>query len=115
MESRPPIPQNIASQNISESGKAPSGYRIMQGTVPESITQAAKQLLSKPFGFETYIELDGIKYFFRAEVHYHPQGYVGGPNGWHKGITVYEPIPTKNSPTKDRVDNLQGLLNKLYS
>jgi len=109
MESRPPIPQNIASQNISEAGKAPSGYRLMQGSVPESIQQIAQKLLSKPFGFETYVELNGVKYFFRVEPHYDSK------KNWHRGATCYEPIPIKNSPTKDRIDDLQEILNKLYS
>ena len=33
--------------------------------------------------------LHGKRYVFVLERHYHPDGFVGAPNGWHKGVTVY--------------------------
>ena len=40
-------------------------------------------------GAEHYETLGGKRYVFVLERHYHPPGFVGAPNGWHKGVTVY--------------------------
>ena len=41
-------------------------------------------------GSEHVEEIDGQRYVFVLERHFHPQGFVGAPNGWHKGVTAYE-------------------------
>lgn len=69
---------------------APPGYKTIKGAVPAGVTAKAKSLLSQPMGSEHPFELDGKRYFARLENHYHPPGYKGGPNGWHKGVSVYE-------------------------
>jgi hypothetical protein len=43
-----------------------------------------------PMGDERFVAIDGHRYVFVLERHYHPPGFVGAPNGWHKGVTVYE-------------------------
>ena len=68
----------------------PPGYKTMKGKIPPEVTAKAKSLLNQPMGTEIPFEANGKKYMARLETHYHPQGYVGGPNGYHKGVTVYE-------------------------
>ncbi|MEQ8221607.1 MAG: hypothetical protein ABRQ37_04845 [Candidatus Eremiobacterota bacterium] len=68
----------------------PPGYKTMKGKIPPEVTAKAKSLLNQPMGTEIPFEANGKKYMARLETHYHPQGYVGGPNGYHKGCTVYE-------------------------
>ncbi len=72
---------------------APPGYQTIKGQVPAGVTAKAKSLLGGDYGSETPFELDGKRYVARVEHHYHPPGYVGGPNGWHKGVSVYEQKP----------------------
>jgi peptidoglycan hydrolase-like protein with peptidoglycan-binding domain len=68
----------------------PEGYRAMTGRIPAGVVAKAKSLLHHDYGTEIPFELEGRRYVARLERHYHPPGYVGGPNGWHKGVTVYE-------------------------
>ena len=84
----------------------------------------ARQLLSGDFGTMTPFKVDGLKYMARVEPHYHPPGFKGGPNGWHKGVTVYvaidqtaepvtEPSATASvtkSPLISKIDKLLSLL-----
>ena len=69
---------------------APPGYHTIKGAVPPGVTAKAKSLLNQPMGSEHNFEIDGKRYLARLEHHYHPPGYQGGPNGWHKGVSVYE-------------------------
>ncbi|CAB4196571.1 hypothetical protein UFOVP1290_91 [uncultured Caudovirales phage] len=68
---------------------APVGYKHIEGNIPTGVVTMAKSLLSGQYGTETPFQVDGVKYKARVERHYHPPGFVGGPNGWHKGVTVY--------------------------
>jgi hypothetical protein len=72
---------------------APPGFQTIKGQVPAGVTARAQSLLGGDYGTETPFELDGKRYVARVEHHYHPPGYVGGPNGWHKGVSVYEQKP----------------------
>lgn len=83
----------------------PSGFKPLT-SVPQGINGIAKGFLNEEFGTMIPFTLEGIKYMARVEPHYHPPGYKGGPNGWHKGVTVYE--SGKSSPAK-KVDR-----SKLY-
>jgi hypothetical protein len=65
----------------------PPGTKPLTRVTPE-IAQMASSLLSKPFGFITEFTSENKKYLARIEPHFHPQGHKG-PNGWHKGCTVY--------------------------
>ena len=51
---------------------------------------AAESFIQLPMGSERYARVDGKRYVFVLEQHYHPPGYVGGPTGYHKGVTMYE-------------------------
>ncbi len=74
----------------------PKGYQSVKDVSP-TISATAKKLLSGNFGTITSFEADGKTYLARVEPHYHPPGYKGGPNGWHKGVSVYEKANGKTS------------------
>ncbi|HZU85163.1 MAG TPA: hypothetical protein VE987_19660 [Polyangiaceae bacterium] len=71
-----------------------AGRRVPVKVVTPEIVRAAKAYLKElsplPLGSERSATIGGRRYFFVLERHYHPPGFVGGPRGWHKGITVYE-------------------------
>jgi hypothetical protein len=58
--------------------------------VPAPVIAFAKTLVNLPMGTEQVEEIDGQRYVFVLERHYHPPGFVGAPVGWHKGVTAYE-------------------------
>ncbi len=65
------------------------GERVALKVVTPSIVQAARSFLDLPMGAARYLTLEGRRYVFVLERHYHPPGFVGAPNGWHKGVTAY--------------------------
>jgi hypothetical protein len=70
-------------------GSYPSMRVHVWGTVEPDMSLFANQVLGLlDMGEEAVREFHGRLYAFRAERHYHPPGHPG-PNGWHKGITVY--------------------------
>jgi hypothetical protein len=68
--------------------------RVKPKLVTPAIVAAAESYLSgayhDPVGSESYADVDGRRFVFVLEWHYHPPGYIGAPTGWHKGVTVYE-------------------------
>ena len=90
-----PAPAPASAAPAGGSGQkagAPPGYKTIKGTVPAGVTAKAKSLLNQPMGSEHCFESEGKSYLARLEHHYHPPGYQGGPNGWHKGVSVYEKV-----------------------
>lgn len=71
-------------------GRPPEGYHALKGKIPTGVVKTAQSLLGGEYGTMTPFEINGKRYMARVEPHYHPPGYKGGPNGWHKGVTVYE-------------------------
>jgi hypothetical protein len=67
-----------------------TGQRVPVKTVTTGIVRVAKTFLDLPMGAERSVSIDGRRYVFVLERHYHPPGFVGGPHGFHKGVTVYE-------------------------
>ena len=65
------------------------GERVTLKVVSPEIVRVAKTFLDLPMGAERTVSIDGRRYVFVLERHYHPPGFVGAPNGWHKGVTVY--------------------------
>jgi hypothetical protein len=63
--------------------------RVKLKLVTPQIVRVAEDLLNLPMGAEHYETVGGKRYVFVLERHYHPPGFVGAPNGWHKGVTVY--------------------------
>ncbi len=58
--------------------------------IPLDVIAFAKTLVNLPMGSEQVEEIDGQRYVFVLERHYHPPGFVGAPSGFHKGVTAYE-------------------------
>jgi hypothetical protein len=92
----------------------PTGYKPLTSPSPE-ISQIAKNLLRNDFGTTTPFILDNKMYMARVEPHYHPLGFKGGPNGWHKGVTVYEKSSTSATEPKPSEPSKQINNEKLYS
>jgi hypothetical protein len=67
-----------------------TGERVKLKLVTPEIVGIAQGFLDLPMGAERYVTLHGKRIAFVLERHYHPPGFVGAPNGWHKGVTVYE-------------------------
>ena len=67
-----------------------SGERVKVKLVTPELVGIAEGFLTLPMGAERFVTLHGKRCVFVLERHYHPDGFVGAPNGWHKGVTVYE-------------------------
>jgi hypothetical protein len=76
--------------NANEESDDSPGERVALKVVTPAIVQAARTYLDLPMGAERTETIDGQRYVFVLEHHYHPPGFVGGPHGWHKGVTVYQ-------------------------
>jgi hypothetical protein len=87
----PPLPASIdplLSDPVTAEAEVVE-QRVKLTLVTPEIVRAAEDLLDLPMGAEHYETLGGKRYVFVLERHYHPPGFVGAPNGWHKGVTVY--------------------------
>lgn len=74
-----------------EATESTTGDRVMyRGTITAEIARVARTFLDLPMGAERAAEVEGHRFVFVLERHFHPIGFVGAPNGWHKGVTVYE-------------------------
>jgi hypothetical protein len=85
-ESNPAEPPVIETPIEGEWG----GERVTVKIVTTTLVRIAQTLLDLPMGDERFYAVDGHRYVFVLERHYHPPGFLGAPNGWHKGVTVYE-------------------------
>ena len=70
--------------------EAVESRRVPVKLVTPAIVRVARTFLDLPMGAERSVEVEGRRYVFVLERHYHPPGFVGGPIGYHKGVTVYE-------------------------
>lgn len=61
----------------------------IRGPLPLAVITFAKTLVNLPMGAEQVAEIDGQRYVFVLQRHYHPPGFVGAPSGWHKGVTAF--------------------------
>jgi hypothetical protein len=84
-----PTTMQLAVQSDREAAKG----RVKLKLVTPSIVTASESFLSthyrSPMGTEVTQVVDGRRLVFVLEWHYHPAGFEGAPNGWHKGVTVY--------------------------
>lgn len=62
---------------------------LYRGTITPDIARIARSFLDLPMGAERFAEIDGQRFVFVLQRHYHPPGFVGAPTGWHKGVTVF--------------------------
>jgi hypothetical protein len=69
----------------------PNARRPLRGHIGPNIIRAARAHLDLPMGSGHAVLIDSKKYLFCLEPHYRPPGTGNGrPEGWHKGVTVYE-------------------------
>jgi hypothetical protein len=61
----------------------------LRGRLDRAVVLAANEQLNLPMGSGRVLVVHGQSYLFCLEPHYHPPGYGLGPEGWHKGVTVY--------------------------
>jgi len=61
----------------------------VRGRIDRAVLKAANEQLNLPMGVGRMLVVRGRPYLFCLEPHYHPPGYTAGPEGWHKGVTVY--------------------------
>ncbi|HVJ20945.1 MAG TPA: hypothetical protein VM686_36295 [Polyangiaceae bacterium] len=66
--------------------------RQLRGRLDPAVVEAARWFLNLPMGAGRFLSLNGKRYAFCLERHYHPPGYTRGPQGWHKGVTVYDAV-----------------------
>ena len=72
--------------------KPPAGYVRLSKATP-AMAAFAKRALSNVGAIgnvQTSTLDDGTEIAAVTEWHFHPKGYVGGPNGWHKGISLFK-------------------------
>jgi hypothetical protein len=67
-----------------------SAREPLRGRLERAVVLAANEQLSLPMGAASILTVAGRQYLFCLEPHYHPPGAGIGPEGWHKGVTVYQ-------------------------
>jgi hypothetical protein len=85
----PPVP-TVSVADLEPQPAVQQSDRVKLKLVTPLIVSVAQTFLDLPMGAERHVTLDGHRYVFVLEQHYHPPGFVGAPNGFHKGVTVYE-------------------------
>jgi hypothetical protein len=86
----PGIASPQAQTALEPTAPAPGTRTPIRSAIPADVIAFAKTLVNLPMGAEQVETIDGQRYVFVLEHHFHPQGFVGAPNGWHKGVTAYE-------------------------
>jgi hypothetical protein len=86
----PSVPTELTEAQAPSEERDTEGRRVPVKLVTPAIVRVARTFLDLPMGAERSVEVDGRRYVFVLERHYHPPGFVGGPVGYHKGVTVYE-------------------------
>jgi hypothetical protein len=82
--------EGVASPQAQTAPPAAGTRTPIRSAIPADVIAFAKTLVNLPMGAEQVEMIDGQRYVFVLERHYHPPGFVGAPNGWHKGVTAYE-------------------------
>lgn len=77
-----------------DQGELRAARRVMvRSALSPEMVHTAQTFLDLPMGAARTVVIDGRPYVFVLEWHYHAPGFVGAPNGWHKGVTIYEDAP----------------------
>jgi hypothetical protein len=79
-------------RELEQRGCAAVEHRIpLRGRLDSAVVRAARDFLDLPMGAARLLAVNGRELLFCLELHYHEPGYQRGPEGWHKGVTVYSP------------------------
>ena len=85
---KPSVAQSL-SRTVEHRGCAAVERRKPLDKIDSTVLRAARTLLDLPMGAGRLISMNGRELLFCLELHYHEPGYQRGPEGWHKGVTVY--------------------------
>jgi hypothetical protein len=64
--------------------------KLVNPTIIDASERWLKEVYHSPVGTREHVTVDGRPLVFILQWHYHPPGFVGGPTGKHKGVTVFE-------------------------
>jgi len=64
--------------------------KVLSPEIIDASERWLKEVYNSPVGTEQRVVVMGRPLVFVLAWHYHPPGYVGGPTGKHKGVTVFE-------------------------
>jgi hypothetical protein len=86
-----PSPLEALRRALEEGGCAAVEHGTALRLVDPAIVRAAYTLLELdlPLGAGRLMSVNGRGLLFCIERHYHEPGFERGPEGWHKGVTVY--------------------------
>lgn len=88
----PPPPADATdppAAGATDPSEGPGERVLYRGIITPEIARMARSFLDLPMGSERFADVEGQRFVFVLERHYHPPGFVGAPTGWHKGVTVY--------------------------
>jgi hypothetical protein len=87
-----PQPGLAAPKEAPEDGPCSTVKRRQQvrGKIDGAVLRAASEQLDLPLGAGRSVSINGRSYLFCLEMHYREPGSGRGPQGWHKGVTVFE-------------------------
>ena len=86
----PPAPPPLEASSEASLAAPGTARRVKPKLVTPAMIAAAQRYIKLPMGSERFATVGGKDYVFVLEHHYHPPGFVGGPVGDHKGVTMYE-------------------------
>jgi hypothetical protein len=95
----PPTTGELAAHASTHTAVTPAahtgmGELVVLKLVNPAIVDASERWLKEnyhsPIGTRQQVSVDGRPLVFILQWHYHPPGFVGGPTGKHKGVTVFE-------------------------
>lgn len=86
----PPAPPPLEASSAPSPAAPGTARRVKPKLVTPAMIAAAQRYIKLPMGSERFATVGGKDYVFVLEHHYHPPGFVGGPVGDHKGVTMYE-------------------------
>ena len=96
MDDRAPFLQPLAEDDATSPEQATddcAAYpqrKKLHGKIDRSIVKVAQLQLTLPMGTGRRFAVGGKSYLFCLEPHYHEPGSGQKPEGWHKGVTVYD-------------------------
>jgi hypothetical protein len=94
LDERLAVRREDEDQSPGETDTHPTRRLLVRSVLTPEMVRTAQTFLDLPMGTERPLDLDGRHYVFVLEPHYHPPGFVGAPTGWHKGVTIYELVPS---------------------
>jgi hypothetical protein len=91
ISAEPPKPSPLEALNraLEQRGCAAVEHRTPLRKIDSAVARAAQTLLDLPMGAGRLMSVNGRELLFCLELHYHEPGFERGPEGWHKGVTVY--------------------------